>query len=90
MKRWIRRLLGCRCEELKEELKAAPSWISVNDRLPEGTQWVLAYGDGAVMTMAFYCGKFVDWNHSPCPNVSPDSVTHWMPIPDISTIKMEA
>ena len=57
-------------------------WISVDDRLPECDKWVLACGDGAMMTMGFIDGQWRDMIKSAFPNVTPESVTHWMPLPE--------
>ena len=59
-------------------------WISVKDRLPEDTCWVLCFGDGAMTCYAFDkgTGRFCDWAISKAPGLFPDDVTHWQPLPD--------
>lgn len=58
-------------------------WISVKERLPEETEWVLVYQDGAMNCMAFNkkTKAFEDWIEAKCLNVIPEFITHWMPLP---------
>lgn len=58
------------------------SWISVDDRLPEGTQDCIICvleGDGTkCVTTGTYEGRYKMWRvFAPC------RVTHWMPFPEL-------
>jgi len=55
------------------------NWISVEDRLPEGTAWVLVHGGGTINCMGYSKGEFKDWTDASAFNVA--TVTHWMPLP---------
>ena len=57
-------------------------WISVKERLPDDSSWVLVYADGAMNCMAFSKGKWVDWTLSSAGNIVISDITHWMPLPD--------
>ena len=54
-------------------------WISVKDKLPDNTEWVLVYADGAINCMAYVKnrGTFEDWTYPENPNVVPELITHW-------------
>ena len=56
-------------------------WISVEERLPEETAWVLVYAGGAMNCMAFYNGEFEDWTLPTASNIIIEDITHWMPLP---------
>jgi hypothetical protein len=61
----------------------ATGWIKVTDSLPDETEWVLVYGDGAVATRAYVKGEgFVDWENTQSPGLSMYSITHWMHLPE--------
>jgi hypothetical protein len=63
-------------------------WISVEDRLPDGSvdeTWVLVCADGAMNCMAYSKGKWKRWackESDPLFNIRVDNITHWMPLPD--------
>ena len=53
-----------------------PQWISVEDELPEETQWVLVYGatsELAPIDTSYFDSKST-WEEL--------GVTHWMPLPE--------
>ncbi len=64
----------------RDEALAKVEWISVEDRLPEGYQWVLVYSDtGDIGDFPFDIGRIIGgewkclgWDYP---------VTHWMPLP---------
>ena len=68
-------------------------WISVNDRLPENGQRVIAANYDPILTKkhdiqtAMYRGgEWLDtWNHEDIEYL-PGSVTHWMPLPPPPTV----
>lgn len=66
----------------EEVQKEAVNWISVNDRLPVQTEWVLVSSGGSVNCMAYDPVKkrFVDWTEPASPNIRGE-VDYWMPIP---------
>lgn len=58
-------------------------WIKCSDRLPNEMTWALVCADGAMNCLGFTPGKgWDDWTRPECPNVSPEQITHWMPLPD--------
>lgn len=76
-----------RLEELDAELEKRTindrpyEWISVEDRLPEEKQNVLAYdiNDVGIIYIAFYFDGL--WRQDDIPHVGVDTITHWMPLP---------
>lgn len=56
------------------------SWISVNEKLPENEETVLAYCPGNTF-FARYNNSSKIWNRVPKDNIFPQAVTHWMPLP---------
>lgn len=75
-------------KELQDELKLLRDpWISVEDRLPEKSvgyfsPWVLCRykrGSRICYHVGMYDYEFDDWSIA--------NVTHWMPIPELSTTK---
>ena len=60
------------------------NWISVKDRLPEQSDFVLAF-DGEYVIQNIYFNhnndEFEDYNSIPCSDF-PENITHWMPLPD--------
>lgn len=49
---------------------------------PADGEWALVYADGAVNCMFVKRGELPDdWTRPDCPNVMPEYVTHWMPLP---------
>lgn len=64
--------------------KAAPKWISVQDRLPEPYTRCLVYRYDRVTKTHFidflwFAGI---WRVAPDYGVADDTVTHWMPLPE--------
>lgn len=54
-------------------------WISVNDRLPEDNERVIAYRPNEPETSAYkYC---VMWGWSVKSSLKHRGITHWMPLP---------
>lgn len=78
---------GCTLYHIAEHLIAnsvtVQEWISVNDRLPEGSTYVLARLSGGAIYEALCLTKgSKQWcaiNREPF--VNKDTVTHWMPLP---------
>ena len=71
-------------KDLEQQLKVANEWISVDERLPEDQQPIVAgcWGRGSsMMTTYFTNGGF--------PVYPTGRVTHWMPIPPLPAIKGE-
>lgn len=54
-----------------------PSWISVEDELPEENVWVLTF-DGSSINLLMLAGNGGWYDHSVAPH---RNVTHWMPLP---------
>ena len=80
---WMRSLYEPHVQQLvreRDEALAKVEWISVEDRLPEGYQWVLVYGDtGDIGDFPFDIGRIIGgewkclgWDYP---------VTHWTPLP---------
>ena len=79
-------------EKMQPYVKPAPTWIDVNERLPE---------DDGKYLVATSCGKqwMGNYNLPPKPNEwmlngwsmnggwHPFDITHWMPIPEFSTMQ---
>ena len=60
-------------------------WISVDERLPDSSKWLLVYQDGAINCMGFSPDTgFEDWtyNKSGCHNIVIELITHWMVLPE--------
>jgi len=57
-------------------------WISVKERLPNKTSWVLVCADGAINCMAWNAEKrqWEDWTLPQAPNVIIPFITHWAEI----------
>ena len=81
---------GCQARKLLVEAAdyiahgvTVQEWISVNDRLPEGSTYVLARLSGGAIYEALCLTKgSKQWcaiNREPF--VNKDTVTHWMPLP---------
>ncbi len=64
---------------------APPSpWISVKERIPEDSRWVLVSNDLRVVLRAGFV-RNIGWvrdNDEPLPHNSVLNVTHWMPLPE--------
>lgn len=61
------------------ELAAKPNWISVEEKLPETTDYVLGCNlNGVLMTTVWYYNE--KWRDS---HLSEYSVTHWMLLPEL-------
>ena len=58
-------------------------WTPAKQALPHQDEWVLVWADGAVNCMAYVVDRerFEDWTNPAFPNVHPDLITHWMPLP---------
>mgnify|MGYP001223006234 CR=1 FL=1 len=58
-------------------------WFSVKEKLPEKTEWVLVYADGAMACRAWNADKkqFEDWQMCQTPGVLMNAITHWMHLP---------
>lgn len=63
-------------------------WININDRKPENNDKILiGTADGSIMIghydtkedLFLYYDPVIDYDYEPC------YVTHWMPIPDLSS-----
>ncbi len=82
-----------RCARYAEEiavLQARQKWIPVTERLPEGSDDVLAVVFGRPMQnieligalhIAAYCGDDAGWYVPEYPDWDAPRVTHWMPLP---------
>ena len=57
-------------------------WISVEDKLPEEYQQVLAYYYGDVYVLAYYDGGFKDFDEQGYPDEPFEDISHWMPLPE--------
>lgn len=65
-------------------------WISVEDKLPEQNQWVLAIDKDLYFFTCEYerlearysPGYFDSWKSGLCCGREPGDPTHWMPLPD--------
>ena len=58
-----------------------PEWISVEERLPERNEIVLAFDQGGV-TVGSYSPMLEDWWTLQVDRMAPGAVvTHWMPMP---------
>jgi hypothetical protein len=57
---------------------AAPRWIAVTERLPDGVYCVLVT-DGDESLVALW--NHEDWDYGSGPSL--DNVTHWMPLPEL-------
>lgn len=77
--------IGPQCEDRAAAIEAwnerVPVFVSVEHKMPNENEWLLACGDGAMMTMGYDNGAFRDWSDSPAPNLAPHLVTHWMRLP---------
>jgi hypothetical protein len=58
-------------------------WISVKDKLPQKTEWVLVYGDGAMATRAYNAERrqFEDWEICKAAGLELSAITHWAHLP---------
>ena len=79
----IRRLLELAARRI-EELTSRGEWVSVKDRLPDKTCYVIAYGRGK-----YYVCKFssrynaFNANDTDCGDFYKiDDITHWIPLPE--------
>lgn len=59
------------------------AWHSIEEELPDGDEWVLVYGDGAMACRAYVAKKeqFEDWQGCTMPGLDMDHITHWMHLP---------
>lgn len=56
-------------------------WLPIDTAPKEGV-WALVYAGGAINCAFVEAGKLPDdWTDPSCPNVLPEDVTHWMPLP---------
>jgi hypothetical protein len=79
------------------DTKSYPAWISVEDQLPENSDFVLAVVNGNYkvpgmnviftngMVIASWWGEADGWDLDGYPEHDPEKlkVTHWMPLPDV-------
>ena len=58
-------------------------WVSIKDRLPNKTDFVLCCGDGAIRCMGYNetIKQFEDWDDRNILCLRPEYITHWMPLP---------
>jgi len=65
-------------DAIEELLATVPTWISVEERLPEDEQWLLVWGHGQkIPTMMFReSGAWIDDQFE-----FHTTITHWMPLP---------
>ena len=74
----------CRADKAEAEvarLRKALTWMPISEAPEEGA-WVLVNADGAVNCAFVKRGCLPeDWTDPQAPNISPQLVTHWMPIP---------
>ena len=65
-------------DAIEELLAKVPTWISVEERLPEDEQWLLVWGHGQkIPTMMFReSGAWIDDQFE-----FHTTITHWMPLP---------
>jgi len=85
------------CERIAAALRSdggSKAWIACSERLPDESRphegYVLVWADGAVDCLAFYKGQFVNWTNPESPNVYPEYITHWMPIPPSPSVNEES
>ena len=90
-----------RCARYAEEiavLQARQKWIPVTERLPEGSDDVLAVVFGRPMQnieligalhIAAYCGDDAGWYVPEYPDWDAPRVTHWMPLPEAPEVRGE-
>lgn len=63
-------------------------WQPIETAPAEGV-WALVYADGAMNCAFVQQGKRPDdWTRPSCPNVMPEQVTHWMPLPKAPNAKV--
>lgn len=78
------------CEFLKFQLDEQNKWISVEDRLPENQQEVLACRGhhSGLMNTYTYCGNN-EWedDYGYWGRTDDEGITHWMPLPTPPTEK---
>lgn len=56
-------------------------WVSVEDRLPGETKWVLAYADEAIDCVGYEPDNgFSHWHPNRGSNVRVEDITHWRPL----------
>ncbi len=69
----------------KGMLSGAPmnEWISVAERLPDKTEWLLVYGDGAMATRMYNARtrEFEDLEMCRAAGLTMSAITHWMYLP---------
>lgn len=70
-------------EKLREVTKITPQWVSVDERLPEERECVVAFDRNGVAATGYFDGVWHGmFDHN--------AVTHWMPLPEPpSTMEVE-
>lgn len=61
---------------------AVPTWVSVEERLPEDNETVIAINSTGDMDVCFYEKEWEGVFQRYCGEIMIFDVTHWMPIPD--------
>ena len=75
-------------QEYIEELESRLTWISVEDRLPEGESWtkyLVAFKIGDKYDIAitmFNSQGFIDGDFNQTLDFITHPITHWMPLPE--------
>ena len=71
------------CESEIKKLKAEREWISVEDRLPENRDDVLALNTQGYISMGFFWELDNRTLFHSSGNIDSKHITHWMPLPEL-------